>query len=94
MTDLMPYSQQRSKRMSERLVVCEHCEKTITENAALKRENERLEDEIYNAIYYEPHETDSWGKLTNKQLMALNDIGRRLAYKRQERILLTEQEDA
>ena len=27
---------------SDRLVVCEHCEKTIAENAALKRENEVL----------------------------------------------------
>ena len=60
------------------------------ENAALKRENEALESEIYDTIFYEPRETDSWGKLTNKQLMALNNIGRRLAYKRQERVLLEE----
>ena len=29
--------------MREKLVVCEHCEKTIAENAALKRENGLLE---------------------------------------------------
>ena len=34
--------------MSERLVVCEHCEKTIAENAALKRRVDELL-EIYNS---------------------------------------------
>jgi len=63
------------------------------ERDKLKRENELLETEIYDAIFYEPHGTDSWGKLTHRQLMALNEIGRRLAYKRQERALLEEQAD-
>ena len=30
--------------MSERLVVCEHCEKTIAENETLERSNERAWD--------------------------------------------------
>ena len=62
----------------------------LVQVAQLEEENDRLESEIYDVIFYEPHETDSWGKLTHRQLMALNELGRRIAYRRQERALLAD----
>lgn len=80
LTQQLGWEMALTRAHSDRIAVLKQADATLLEA------KETLEHEIYDIIFYEPHGADSWGRLTNKQLVALNELGRRLAYKRTEAI--------